>query len=87
MDELEDVVILNSHHSSAIIDANVASKSNRRNGKKRSREDDITDHVLITGGIKGILRVFTVSNCVSNCITAYILYILTCNNFFSCVDT
>lgn len=56
MDELESVVLLSPAHSAAILGAvkPVA-------GKKRSRESDSVDHVLVTGGIKGILRVFKVT--------------------------
>lgn len=58
MDELEGVQLLNAAHSAVLLGA--ASKTSAK-GKKRSRDAELVQRVLVTGGLKGVLRLFTVS--------------------------
>jgi len=58
MDELEGVVLLSAAHSAALLGASAGAGAA---GKKRSRESDSGERVLVTGGLKGVLRLFKVT--------------------------
>lgn len=62
MDELEGVLLLTAQHSAAILGAAVAS------GKKRSRETGYIERILVTGGLKGVVRMYKVSFEVRDCL-------------------
>ena len=56
MDELEAVVILDTVHSAALLKVS----------KKQAKNGGVSEHVVITAGSKGVLRVLKISNMVSH---------------------
>lgn len=57
MDELESVVILSKEHSSLLLGIAAVSNTGAVVGKKRARAADEAQ-VLLTGGLKGLIRAF-----------------------------
>jgi U3 small nucleolar RNA-associated protein 13 len=63
MDELESVVLLSSVHSAALLGSSPAAGSAKAGAvsKKRAREGGVKELVLLTGGMRGSLRVLKIS--------------------------
>ena len=55
MDELEAVVVLDTSHSAALL----------KLSKKQAKNSSVSEHVVITAGSKGVIRVLKISNMVS----------------------
>ena len=62
MDELEGIIILNEEHSRTIL--NIEEPSSK-NSKKKNILSAVSEHVVVTAGAKGILRILRVSMTVS----------------------
>lgn len=62
MDELEGVVVLHPRHSRGVLAANREVANHATDNKKRGRADAIANDpfVVITGGLKGAVRVFKI---------------------------
>ena len=62
MDELEGIIILNEEHSRTIL--NIEEPSSK-NSKKKNILSAVSEHVVVTAGAKGMLRILRVSMTVS----------------------
>ena len=63
MDELEGIIILNEEHSRTIL--NIEEPSSTKNSKKKNVLSAVSEHVVVTAGAKGMLRILRVSMTVS----------------------
>ena len=63
MDELEGIIILNEEHSRTIL--NIEEPTSSKNSKKKNVLSAMSEHVVVTAGAKGMLRILRVSMTVS----------------------